>query len=305
MPELQNTININGDIYDITAKKSEEAVHAILADKAINSDEANRANELTNSLIIKNIGLEGTVVKETCFNGKNSEEISIVPASGGRFSGRIKVVKNTNKTIDKEAILNYEDILDRVVPNLINRSVFYRWNGEELSSAIEEAVNSISIVCGEENNIEGFSEHNNTSSEPLTSYLYICSDSGNIYFGTVNSAAARIAQSAINSENAKSATTLIHTDGTGKADFTAEHLSSILDNLQLQLTDIKYDETNPNAAKTLVAKAHKADEATSAGKATTADKAIGDSQGNNILTNYYRSADNKNTNSIMIEKSSD
>lgn len=169
--ELDKTLVIDNEIYNI---------NAVFADTA---------KKVQAPLNINKSQLNGETKEIANFNGSVEKNITIVPADGGKFTGRITVPAVTANTLnsDSSTVLNYADIKNHVVPKLINNSVAYSWDGTELNSTINNAICSISIIYGKEEHAEKFAQDNFNKSE-LSSYLYICSDTKNIYYGTVNSA---------------------------------------------------------------------------------------------------------------------
>ena len=190
MAELQNTIKIDGTTYDITAKTAE------VADK------------VNNSLVIKKTNLDGTEASASLadFNGEKAETVTVVPASGGMFTGRVNIENYPNQTMDSKAILNSSDIKKFIVNELKSNSVLYTWNGTALNGGGESAsVQSISIITGAYSDVDALAEYI-WAKKPIAAYIYICSDSANrgkIYFGT--SASDRVAGVEVSAENALTA----------------------------------------------------------------------------------------------------
>lgn len=166
---LTNTITIENEEYNINAK------------------EADVAKKVQASLKINKSNLTDGTSEPVDFDGSINKEVTIVPASGGKFTGRITVPPHPNATVDSVAVLNYGDLQSRVLPNLINNSVLYSWDGSNLDATTGDAINSISIVKGSEDQVDEFAQYNKTSANKLPTYLYVCSDSGNIYLGTSES----------------------------------------------------------------------------------------------------------------------
>lgn len=182
--ELDNIIKIGNDFYDVTAKK---------------------ANRVANSLKINKVTFGGetaaTPVAE--FYGDEAKTVEIVPTTGGKFKGPIRVpdanvvqdgVSNTraNGEFFDDAVLNYKDIKNKVLSNLLNTSVLYNWNGTELNPVVEKAIAGISIITGTEASLlgtNGFAQKNNTSKQ-ISAYLFVCTDTNSIYFGTSGSSTA-------------------------------------------------------------------------------------------------------------------
>lgn len=176
--ELEKTIQVDGQTYNINAKTAEQA------------------DSVVNKLIFKKTNLSsgepsGNKADWTEFDGSEEKILNIVPATGGGFSGGITVPAHDG-TVRKESVLNYQDIKDIVVPKLINTSVLYNWNGAGLNPTLDEndkKISSISVVAGAEALVDEFASYNNSYSI-LPAYLYICDDTGNLYFGKSNSTEA-------------------------------------------------------------------------------------------------------------------
>jgi hypothetical protein len=191
--ELEKTLLVDNQEYNVNA------VHATQVDS---------------NLIINQVGIEGTSTP-TVFNGSTETEISIVPSSGGKFSGPIcsesAINVRTGEKIKNEAVLNYGDFNEVILKSLINNSILYNWSSKTLTPALEEstAVRGISLIVGTEteltstatNNL-GFAKLNaQTNNKWLPAYLYICTDTKNIYYGTSSSPTAT--QLAITAKNLK------------------------------------------------------------------------------------------------------
>lgn len=190
--QLEKTLQVDGQAYDI---------NAVQADK------------VANKLIINRIALGSKDNKTTTlvadFDGNTEKSIAIVPADeGGRFAKRITVPPVSDATLssDGETVLNYTDIVSKVIDRLLNTSAMATWNNNELSFTNTEkpAVHGICTVLGTETDVASFAETNNANwiaansenppdpiSKWLPNYLYICSDTRNIYFGTASSTEAK------------------------------------------------------------------------------------------------------------------
>lgn len=215
--ELKNTLVISGEEYNINAKKAEEAKeasHAVETDHAVEADHANAsdiateaetANKLAKTLKITKVNLGNTV--DVDFNGESDKTIKIVPADGGRFTGRITTATDkVSRDIiarDPETVLNSAHIKTYIVDELIRKSVKCSWNGSELVAEATDASNasipSICIVTGDSTAANGFALYNNQNyinrneeGRPpfLSAFIYVSTDdgnNGNIYFGTCDS----------------------------------------------------------------------------------------------------------------------
>jgi hypothetical protein len=169
--ELEKTLKVDGQEYNI---------NAVQADKV--------ANKLT----LKPMNLDGTVSAEgsgkwTIFDGSSAQSLNIVPAAGGQFEGKIRVPDLATAVNDKD-VLNYKDIVSKVVDRLLNTSAMATWTGNELSFTDTEtpAVHGICVVLGNESDVASFANQNHIS-KWIPNYLYICKDTGNIFLGKAES----------------------------------------------------------------------------------------------------------------------
>lgn len=180
--ELKNTLKVDDIEFNINAVQ---------------------ANKVTNKLTVNKVTLSNTKSKLIDFDGSATKTLDIVPADGGAFTGRIKVPNNTNSTVEDEAVLNYGDLRNKVLNQLINNSTIFSWSGSTLSvpTAGSSTIAGMSLVQGTEANVQRFANsnknnatavpnNNNASKRWLAAYLYICSDTKNIYFGTSDKATA-------------------------------------------------------------------------------------------------------------------
>ena len=180
--QLEKTLMVDGQTYDI---------NAVQADKV--------ANPLT--IYKSNLNKKATKLVE--FDGGAAKSIDIVPASGGSFAGRITVPPVSDATLksDGDTVLNYNDIVNKVVDNLLNTSAMATWEGNQLSftDPNKASVYGICVIKGLEEYLVEFASTNKLNYENATSenppkleprwipnYLYICTDTGNIYLGSCN-----------------------------------------------------------------------------------------------------------------------
>ena len=178
--KLASTLLVDNTSYDIIAKEAES---------------------VKSSLTITEVGYDETTTPKV-YNGSIDREISIVPSTGGSFTGDIKVPslkKDANP--DDMQVINYKDINDKILVNLLagfkNNTVLYTWDGETLSVSTvsteipKNAACSTSLVTGTEANITQFADKNKnadgTTETKLPAYLYICTDTHNLFFGTSDS----------------------------------------------------------------------------------------------------------------------
>jgi hypothetical protein len=174
----------------------------------INAKTADVATKVANALEVKKIDVDDkTTTGELSFDGSgDSNELVIVPAAGGRFSGRITVPSFPESwSTDGETILNYKDITETVLKELKNNSVLYTWNGTTLSGGGSGTqIKSVSIITGAAGNVNSFAAENATSKQ-FSAFIYVA-DTGNIYFGTSDS--SEVAGVTVSSETAINANQL-------------------------------------------------------------------------------------------------
>jgi hypothetical protein len=201
--DLANTLQINGETYNINAVQAKHATDA---------DTAKKAKQLEHvlSLIINTFS---DTAEKIYYDGSEDYKVSLVPASGGKFTGPLRVpnvegtINKTGDVIEPEAVLNYSDIANTVLTEFINKSTIYNWDGEELLPQITGGtINGISIVVGNRANLESFVNANNRKTKNhILAFLYISLDAdadntedNAIYYGTYDSTATRLAGSAAN-----------------------------------------------------------------------------------------------------------
>jgi hypothetical protein len=162
--ELNKTLAINGDTYNINAVK---------------------ADKVENTLVIKQIGVD--IDSEIQFDGSTAGSISIVSAEdGGRFKKTIHVPASSNAEFVNDEVLNYGDLTGVVLKELKNNSVLYEWDGSELQAGTEgNMTKSVSIITGAAGDVNSFAAEN-YESKHFSAYIYVADD-GNIYFGTSDS----------------------------------------------------------------------------------------------------------------------
>ena len=192
--ELENTLLLNDNIYKVNAVHAEqaaEAAHAIEADHAENAElteNAKVAEKVRHQLIINEAGLNDTV--STDFDGSSEKIINMVPTSGGKFTGNIAVPDIPTETIveNGELVLNYNDIVAKIINKLINTSTMATWSsepGELVFLNAAPAINGLCVVKGIESELVDFVTAN-SASKWLPDYIYICTDTSNLYLGTSN-----------------------------------------------------------------------------------------------------------------------
>lgn len=161
--ELEKTLLVDGEEYNINAKQAEKVEQALVLKK----------NLLT-------------TVSEDSFDGTTQKEIDFVPASGGSFTGNIRVPNNTDSKVNDKAVLNYYDLKNTVLKELKNNSVLYTWDGKTLVGGGEsDLIKTVSIITGDTGNVNSFAAKNATTKQ-FSAFIYV-GDTGGIYFGTSDS----------------------------------------------------------------------------------------------------------------------
>jgi hypothetical protein len=161
----------------------------------INAVEADTAKKVNNKLTINEIDFDGNIVPAVEFDGSEDKEISVIPSTGGHFTGRIEVPTlgvEGPAIIDAypDAVLNCKDIKSYVVSSLLDNSVLFQWDGINLNDAESGNINNIALITGTEANADKFAKVN-FNSKKFSAYIYIATatgyDTDNIYFGTSTS----------------------------------------------------------------------------------------------------------------------
>ena len=182
------------------------------------------------------------------YDGSDKKELLIVPARGGRFTGRITVpsVKDDIIRNDGQTVLNYTDIITKVVDKLINTSTMAIWDSTTSELTFTDnsgSINGLCVVLGLDSELGLFATTNqiNKTTYPnkwLPNFLYIGTDTGNIYLGKTESDGSTSTR-----QLATAADTIKSSDGT--YDYTAETiktnfdtLSNTIDNVNTKLTGI-------------------------------------------------------------------
>lgn len=173
--KLDKIINIAGTDYEVQAKTAEKVENKLTIYKVI--------GEATEEAI----EFDGQANSE----GK-SPEVFVVPADkGGYFRGPINVPTVGAKEKQATQVLNYED-LSSVVTNLAG-SGWYSWDGTNFATVTSNGVNQhVGIVLGNADDLPGFVSKNTEIAAKtdrleteyyLPKFLYICTDTGNLYLG--------------------------------------------------------------------------------------------------------------------------
>lgn len=295
--QLDKTLQVDGETYDINSKLAER----------VEKDLKIKKNLLTTT-------------NETTFNGSAEEIIDFVPATGGRFSGKIRVPEN-NDVINAEDVLNYGDLKDRVMKELTNSSVLYVWDGSTLVSGTEgeSDIKSVCIITGTDSNVNDLAKYI-YDNKPISAYIYVDADTGSIYFGTSNF--SKIIPVKVSAESAITATQLtdahtfsvsLESSNTATFDGTSDVALGVNGTLPISkggtgattaadaINSLGISPANIGAAPSN--HTHLYAGSTTAGGA--AAKAVADSEGTPIRTGYYRSISNStNANTITLSTSS-
>lgn len=232
--ELEKTLVVNDNIYNINAVEADhsaesdhtlEADHSLEADHAVNADKAVKVNK---KLTINKVGHTSTT--EVSFDGSADRTVNIVPAEGGKFTGRIAVPSVSDSTLkaNGETVINYNDMVTRVVNKLINTSTMATWDATAKKLIFindSTAVNGLCVVKGLDSTLVSFSKAN-ASSKWLPDYLFICTDSGNIYLGSETSSdVLRLAATVAKLDTICSITTNLASSKPAKFDGTNSSIS--------------------------------------------------------------------------------
>ena len=190
--ELVNTLRVNGDVYKINAVQASMVENKLAAKKIeLNKDDGTPNTE----------GIQSDFFE---YNGSSVVSPVLVPATGGRFEGRITVPDATSNELEKDGqtVLNYDSTVGIVLKQLLNTSAMATWDEIKLklNFTTNATINGLCVIKGKENGVNSFAEFNhnnkdNASSENIpdskntwvSDYLYLCLDTGNIYLGNAES----------------------------------------------------------------------------------------------------------------------
>jgi hypothetical protein len=181
--ELEKTLLVDGQEYNVNA------VHATQVDNTFTVKQVDIAGEIPEANVVT-------------FNGSADADITIVPAAGGKFSGPIKVGATDLGEADGETVLNYGDVSSLITD--LTGSGWYTWNGTTFNVVSKNDVNQhLGIVVGNNDNVQQFASYNKQD-KYLPMYLYISSDTGNVFYGTSEEpTATQIAVNATRLSNAQ------------------------------------------------------------------------------------------------------
>lgn len=181
---LKNTLKVDNEEYNINA---------------VHSDAATRVD---NVLVIKQSASDK---EDISFDGGAQREVSVVPSTGGTYTGTVYVQPvPENEAPAEDQLVNYGDIY-KLVENLTGFSC-YTWqvetdehgnivrtltsaNRKEEDEEEREILDCASLIMGPESELASLAEYltaTNITSLP-SYYLYICDEvPHNIYFGLEN-----------------------------------------------------------------------------------------------------------------------
>ena len=328
--ELEKTLLVEDEEYNINAVQADKVSNKLIINKVATDSADSYIEEVLEYIANESFPLE--------FDGENEKNLYIVPASGGKFLGPVEApslicnIKEAEYDFEPTDVLNYSDITNVVVKALSNSSILYSWDptaeeSPKFSPVLEDdQICGIGLVTGKEDYIKAESENSfavaNVNNKWLPGYLYICSDSYNLYYGTFESTSA--IRLAINAESADSAKKLA--DSKTFSVNLGENNSAAFDgttDVTLGVSGILPIEKGGTGATTVdgakislglatVAFSGNYNDLTDtpnyAGASEaggTAHRAISDELGTPIRTNYYRSASNStDVNTISIWPSS-
>lgn len=200
--KLEKVMTIGTEEYEVQAKSAEKVEHKFIV---------NQVGFGGTTLDTPIAEYDGTSLKTGLSKNdiKSSDTvIEIIAPTGGKFKGPIRVpdasVTNdagkSNTKADGEffedAVLNYKDIKNHVLTRLLNTSVLYNWSYNtddeegELSPVVTKSIQGITLVAGVEAHVIFFNNYNaayDGNKGLISAYIYICTDTGNIYFSTKDS----------------------------------------------------------------------------------------------------------------------
>lgn len=304
---LENVIEIENENYNINAVHSDTA------------------GQTTGKLTLKKKQLSGD--EDVVFDGSSNRTVSIVPSTGGVFSGGVQLQSqpplNTTAEAELAKAVNLGSV-KTIIKNLAGHPCC-TWDGRNLAfetiEGDEDSLQKVSLITGSSVNFPSFINQN---PKPVF-FLYICTDNGAIYFGT--SADAGYIQLGTQAHRAIDANTLVSTTTAGRtwdADSISEAfeanttahteinnlMSEQLDALTaLHNTDMgTLSGTIASLEETLNSDIDdvdsRIDSLISSSSTTAVNRAVKDGSGTTIRTGYYRSAHNTtNANTITISTS--
>ena len=201
MAKLDPQVKINDTLYDIQAAE---------------------ANKVKASLTIKEVTTEDSSTTSS-YNGSTPRAVSVVSAEkGGFFKKPIKTAHIENP--EAEHILNYGDVTAAV--QLLTGSGWYSYISDVFAPITKNNANQyLGIVCGSNSLVSNFGVAN-MQNKYLPVYLYLSTDTGNLYYGTeLSSTPIQIVNNANNLTGSGTTPT-----------YTAESIKAALDELSARIT---------------------------------------------------------------------
>ena len=184
--------------------KAENELYEIVklgdAEYNINAVHARAASKVDNILTVHQVLAEDNV-QDVVFDGEADKEVSVVPATGGTFTGPVNVqtiepVQNAETLETPEGgapsvldqyntqAINLGDV--RKLISLLTGHPLYHYDGtslqEEVSPVDPMTLQNIKLITGSFADYAKFIEENPAASF----FLYICDDTGQIFFGLGN-----------------------------------------------------------------------------------------------------------------------
>jgi hypothetical protein len=195
--KLHSILDIDGDSYEVNAVHSDAAA------------------QVDNKLVINQVDLKGET-NAIEFNGSTPQSISIVSSTGGAFTGPV-IVKSLEESLEdlskdlediesseeleaqlaeakKNLVINYDDI-STIIQNLTGHPCL-KWDGTELKTELTEnglTIQEVNLITGTLENYKIFIEQE----EKPTFFLYICEDTGQIFFGLDSSSYKQLSTSSL------------------------------------------------------------------------------------------------------------
>ncbi len=166
--DLHKTIDIEGQTYNINA---------------VNADLAAKVHKSLNITLAGAETAEGFADVEKTFDGSESVAFSVVSAAdGGEFAKpiRVPIVGADDLTNDNE-VLSYKTILE--LTSKLTGLGWSTWDGNNLTYVTENNIpERLVVVIGDDEDRGAFATAN--SSLKIKQFLYIASNTGNMYLGT-------------------------------------------------------------------------------------------------------------------------
>lgn len=197
---------------------------------AVYSDEAGKTSK---ALKVTKTKHDGNEVFE--FDGHVEEELEVVPAEGGKFSGYIEVDNPSDQQNNGNMAVNLSN-----VKSLISDLTGFpcaTWNGTILKydtvSNTDQAIKRVTLVRGKRVDFQSFIN----STPPRTYYLYVCTDTGEAFFYTKDNEFVQL-----------NTTKLVNGDNTSEA-YTYDLLTQLFESIKASITNITNGSTLVDAKK--------------------------------------------------------